>query len=279
MRDPHARAAQALHFAAVEMDAVRQPGIGAQPSDVLQQVQRPLAEAAQAVGLFIARLGQVRMQAHAVPASQVGARAHQFRRHGKRRARRQREAQHGARRGIVILRDQALAVLQNPRFVLHHRIRRQAAFAPSHAHAAARRMEPHADAARRFNLRVDQVGVAARKQVVVVAGGGAARKQQLRHAGQRRHVDAFLIHPRPNRVERAQPVEQLRVGRGSVGARQGLVQMMVRIDQAGQRDGMTAVDHAVRLRQLRRAASHTPDLAVLGVDVPAVKHAVLRVHQ
>src|SRR5450759_5046012 len=64
VRNPHACAPQTLDFAAVEINAVRQPGVAAQPSHVLQQIQRPLAIPAQAVRIFIARLGQVGMQPH-----------------------------------------------------------------------------------------------------------------------------------------------------------------------------------------------------------------------
>ena len=55
--------------------------------------------------------------------------------------------------------------------------------------------------------------------------------------------------------------------------------MMVRIHQARQYDGVTAVDHPIGLRQARGAASDTPDLSILGVDIPAAQDLVRRVHQ
>src|ERR1035438_5770975 len=123
------------------------------------------------------------------------------------------------------------------------------------------------------------MGAAAREQIVMVAGGGASGEQQLRHAGQRRYLGALFIQPCPNRVQGAQPVEELRVGRRSVGAGERLVQMVVRIDQARQGDEVTPVDYAVRFRQARRTASDAPDLAIFGVEVGAAQDLVLRVHQ
>ena len=210
VRDAHAGAAQPGHFAAVEEDAVRQPGVAVEPFDFFQEVERPPAEAAQAVILLIAGLGQVRVQAHTVAAGQFRAVAHQLRRDRERRAGRQRDAQHGARRWVVVLPDEPLAIGQNLLFGLHHRIRRQPALARAHAHAAARGVEADADAARRLDLRVDQVVLPLREDIVMVGGGGATRKHQLRHARQRGGMHRLFIQPRPDGIQRAQPVEQLR---------------------------------------------------------------------
>ena len=76
MRDPHARASQPRNFAAIEEDAVGQPGIAAHPPGLLQQIERPLSEPAQTISFFIARLSQVGVQPYTVPPRQLPARSH-----------------------------------------------------------------------------------------------------------------------------------------------------------------------------------------------------------
>src|ERR1017187_10020468 len=274
MRDPDARLPQPRHFRAIKEDAVRQPRIAAHPPGLLQQIERPLAEPAQTVSLFIACFSQVRVQPHAVPARQFSARTHQLRRNRKWRARRQRHPQHGARPRVVILTDQPLAIPQYPLLALHHRIRRQTALAHAHAHAAPRRVEADANPPCRGDLRVDHPAVSPRKHVVVVGGRGAAREHQLRHPRQRRHVHALFIEARPNRVKRPQPVEQLRVRRRSVGSRQCLIKMMVRVDQSRNRHRVAPADHLVRLGRPFRPAPDAPDLALFRVNKRAVQHTI-----
>ena len=75
VRDPDAGASPNARFPAIKEDAVRQPRIATHPADVLQQIERPLSEPVQAIRLFIACLGQVRVQPHAVrPANAAVAR-------------------------------------------------------------------------------------------------------------------------------------------------------------------------------------------------------------
>src|SRR6185503_7271156 len=71
--------------------------------------------------------------------------------------------------------------------------------------------------------------------------------------------DHLLVDARPRRVERLQPREQ--VGLLRPGAREGLVQVVVRVDEAGRDDGAVDVDPLVRLRRV--AGADRPDEAVL----------------
>jgi hypothetical protein len=132
--------------------------------------------------------------------------------------------------------------------VFHHPVGRQAAGALAYAHAAARGDEAHADLLRGLDAVVQPhtVGV----DVEVVAAGGAARQQQLGH----RHLGADLHHlggqARPDRVQPAQPAEQLGVlhGRNRPGER--LVHMVVRVHQTRHHQMAARVNHLVgRLRQ------------------------------
>jgi hypothetical protein len=68
----------------------------------------------------------------------------------------------------------------------------------------------------------------------MVRGGGAAREGELGQGGLRREEDVLGLEARPDRVERLEPVEQVGVLRGGDGARQGLVEVVVRVDQPRQ---------------------------------------------
>ena len=79
----------------------------------------------------------------------------------------------------MVLLDQALCVLQDEVFALHHPVGWQAALRLAHTHAAARGHKPHADLLCGFNAVVQPHAVGV--DVEVVAAGGAARQQQLGH--------------------------------------------------------------------------------------------------
>ena len=86
-------------------------------------------------------------------------------------------------------------------------------------------------------------GDAAREDVVVVEHGRAPRERELGDAGPRGGRDHLLVDARPRRVERLQPREQ--VGLLRPGARERLVEVVVRVDQAGRDDGAVQVDALV----------------------------------
>ena len=80
---------------------------------------------------------------------------------------------------------------------------------------------------------------AAREDVVVVEDGRAARERELGEPGARGGVLHLGVDPRPDRVERAQPGEE--VGLLRPGARERLVEVVVRVDEAGRDDGAAEV--------------------------------------
>ena len=71
---------------------------------------------------------------------------------------------------------------------------------------------------------------AAREDVVVVEDGRAAGERELGEAGARGGVEHLVVDPRPDRVERPQPGEEVGVLRP--GAREGLVEVVVGVDEA-----------------------------------------------
>jgi hypothetical protein len=91
-------------------------------------------------------------------------------------------------------------------------------------------MESYAYLASSFNLRIDEVRLAAGKKIMMVSGRSAAGQQQLCHADQGSHVHGFFVETRPQRIERAQPIEKLEVRCTRTRTRQRLTEMMVGVD-------------------------------------------------
>ena len=142
-------------------------------------------------------------------------------------------------------------------------------------HRAARGDDPDAELARRLHLGLDQAGAPAREDVVMVEHGRAARQGELGEPGARRRVLRLRVDPRPHRIELAQPAEQ--VGLLRAGARERLVEVVVRVDEARRDDRAVEVDALVRLR-LRHptpTAATTPPSTSTQPDscsVPASSH-------
>ena len=78
MRDAGAGRAHPLRLRAVQVHAVREPDVVAEPAERLDVLDRPHAEALEAELLLVVRLGEVRVQAHAARAGELGGLAHQL---------------------------------------------------------------------------------------------------------------------------------------------------------------------------------------------------------
>ena len=99
-----------------------------------------------------------------------------------------------------------------------------------------------------------------REDVVMVEHRRAAGERKLGEARARRRVLGLGVDPRPDRVELPQPREQ--VGLLGTGARQGLVQVVVRVDEARRDDRAAEVDDlgAVRVPRPRADVEDRPVL-------------------
>ncbi|MGF6921279.1 hypothetical protein OKW28_005476 [Paraburkholderia sp. 40] len=163
------------------------------------------------------------------------------------------------------------------RFALDHRIGRQAAVLASHAHAAARRMKAHADSARGHDAVVETAAV--RIDIQMVARRRAARQQQFGHRGQRRYFDHVRREVRPHLVQVREPAEQLGVLRGGNRAREALVHVVMRVDEARNHEMAVQVEYLVgRLRQLR-GRSDRDDPVVLDIQPGVAQFAPLVIHR
>ena len=117
-------------------------------------------------------------------------------------------------------------------------------------HRAARGDDPHAELSGRLHLRLPEPGPAAREDVVVVEDRRAAGQRELGEPGPRGRVLGLGVDPRPDRVELAQPLEERRLL--GPGARERLVQVVVRVDEARRDDRSAQVDDRRRPPAARR---------------------------
>ena len=157
---------------------------------------------------------------------------------------------------IVVERfDHADTIFQNGLLVFDDAVGRQAAGAFAQRHRAARGVEAQANLLCGANLVVQLRAVG--EQVQMIAGRGAAAQDQLGHARQRGDVHCFAIHPRPDGIQRLEPVEQ--AGIDGDAACKRLVQMMMRVDESRQHDQPAGVNHPIGGGPIGREISRRAD--------------------
>ena len=105
---------------------------------------------------------------------------------------------------------------------------------------------PRPELTRGLHLGLEDPLASAREDVVVVEDRRAAGQRELREPRARRRVLRLGVDPRPHRVELAQPGEQVRL----LGpcAREGLVEVMVRVDKTRENDVIGEVQDFVGSR-------------------------------
>ena len=244
---------------------MRQPRAVGQPTDIFQIIQRRAAHLFQAERILILRLGEMGVQAHIQLLGQFQRLHHQLLGVGEWRARREGHLHHRVRSTLVILAHEALAVGQDGVVILHHTVRRQTAIAFGQVHRTARDHHANAQFLGSSDLDIDGVFQAGREQIMVVGGGRAAGEQQFGECRGDTGIENLRRDLCPDRIERLQPGEQLPVQGGWRGAGKGLIEMMMRADQAGNDDVATGIED----RAIRRQRCCTPggdefdDLAVL----------------
>ena len=126
--------------------------------------------------------------------------------------------------------DDALGVPEDGFFAVHNGIRRQSPLGFAEGHRAARGVEAESHLVRGSNFVV-QAGTV-REQIEVVGGGGASRQGEFGESRLRGREDVVGSQARPEGIERGQPGEEIGVLSCGDGTRQGLVEVMVRVDEA-----------------------------------------------
>ena len=172
--------------------------------------------------------------------------------------------------------DGSSRVLEDEILILDHAIRREAPFALPQAHRAPAGVEADADLLRRPDLVVNAAVVGV--DVEVVGRGGATGEHQFGQSHQRTGVDRLRGQPGPDGVESLEPLKQRGVLRSRHGAGQGLVEVVVSINQPWQDNHPPGVEDAVGLGRQFGGRSHllddvvTHEQAAIGDAPPVVTH-------
>src|SRR5215471_18598658 len=143
----------------------------------------------------------------------------------------------------MIAFDDPLRVLEDGLCAVYHGIRRQSPLGGAKGHRAARGVEAESYLVRGGNFVVQSGAVW--EQIEVVRGGGASRQGEFSECSLRRNEDVFGGQARPEGIERGQPGEEIGVLGGREGARQGLVEVMVRIDEVWQDEVIGEVEYRI----------------------------------
>jgi hypothetical protein len=232
--DAGARPGHQLELLVVEVDAVREPDVRAEPAALLHVGQRARADHLDAEVVLVLGLGQVRVQADLVLSGQPRRLDEQLVGDREGRARRERQPAHGEALGVVEQVDDALAVLEDLVGLLDHVVRRQAALALAARHRAPGGVEARAQLPGALDGLVEELGgLALGEDVEVVGDGGAAGEQQLADAELRADAHVLGGQLAPDLVEADQPVEELGVLYVGQVLLEGLVQVVVGVDHAG----------------------------------------------
>ena len=97
-------------------------------------------------------------------------------------------------------------------------------------------VEAYADASGSLELVIQACAVG--PQIMMVAAGRASTQEQLDEGELRADTDVIRCQLCPDRIKRCEPGEQVGVLGSRDDAGQCLVEVMVRVDEAGQHDHM-----------------------------------------
>ncbi len=245
------RMAHPANLVVGHVDGVGEPDIGARPPQIFHVLHRTAIEPAEAKVCLVRSLGEMGVHADLKLPGQLGGRGHQIGCHAERRARGKDDPRHRPGRRVVEKVDDPAGVLQDDVVCLDDGVRGQASLRLTEAHRPPRDVEADTNRAGAFDLVVDTGSVG--PQIVMIEGRRATAQGELGQPDAGRDTDMVWSHPRPNGIEGEEPVEKT----GVLGARdhsgQGLIEVMMGVDQAGEDDMAGQIDHLVgRARQLRR---------------------------
>ena len=236
-------AAQALDFRLGEMDAVCKPGAFGEPFDAFEVVERAAAETRQAIIVFVAGFGEVRVQLAIETSGHARGGHHNFLGDHERGAGREGHLAKRAFGWIVKARESVLAGCEGGIFGLDESVVGEAAVRGSEINGAARQCHAHTERGRFGVFDVEDVFHAGRKQKMMVACGGAAGHEQFGERETDSKAENVEIEmARPDRIERLEPAEKFLVDGARMGAREILIEMVMRVDQSGKNDVARGVE-------------------------------------
>ena len=274
MRDTGQRPGEEPDLVGVELHAMRVPDVRAGPAEVLGILSRAAAEGRERIAHVLVVLGQMGMSRTPLSRARIAASRMSSRltEKGEQGATPTRTMAPGrADRGSV---DHPDAILEDRALFLHERVRRKPALRFPDRHGAPRGMEAEPHLPGRLDRVVEPRAVG--EKVEVVGRGRASRKRQFRKTKPRGRADVPGPHPRPDRVERPEPAEQERVLPAGDRPRDGLEEVVVRVDEPRRDDAACRVDRlgAVGGKPLPHGRDHAAfDPHVAARDLaPSVVH-------
>ncbi len=272
MGDTCPRPPHPLHLVVGHVDGMGVPDVAPFPPQAGDVLHRAGPEPVPAEGLLVGGLRQVGVEPDPELTRQLGRVPHQTAADGERGARGQHQPQHRAGVGVVVAVHDPPRVLEDGRLVLHHRVGGQAPLRLPQAHRSPGHVEAHPHRLGALHLIVEPGPVG--PQVVVVEGGGAARQRQLGQAEGGGHPHVVGGHAGPDGIQGGEPVEESAVLRPGDDPGQGLVEVVVGVDEAGGGEAAAAVDAvgesvegATRAGGPEAALANCGDAAVVDDDV------------
>ncbi len=254
-----------------------EPDVGTEPAEGLDVLDGAAAELLAAEVVLVDGLGEVRMEPHSLVAREQGGLLEQVRGHRERRAGGDADPQHRVGGGVVVPVDRVGGRGQDLVEVLHDVVGRQTTLAGAEVHRPPGREEAQPDLPSCLDLGAEQVAAVRGEDVVVVGRRRTARPRKLHEGPGRSDAYGVLVEAPPHRVERGQPLEERVVDGRAAG--QPLVQVVVRVDQAGRRQATRPVD----VRRVVEAAGRRPggdrhDPGIFDHDVPDRVLGAVAVH-
>ena len=155
---------------------------------------------------------------------------------------------------IVIGAQHPLAVLEDRLRILHDRVGLQAAVLLGNAHRSARDRHAHAELRRLLDLDVDRVPEVRGKEIVMIGRGRAAGQHQFDQRHPDRDAQGLGRHAVPDALHRNEPGNELLAEACGMGARQRLVEVMMRVDEPRQHDMARGVERRIGRNRRRLAA-------------------------
>ena len=165
---------------------------------------------------------------------------------------------------------------EDPVDVLNHPVRRQPAARLAQVHRSAAGVEAQAELLGDFDLGLEQSDDALGEDVVVVGRGRAAAERQLGEADLGGGTLPVRVNGGPDGIELAEPVKQPRLLGTDPGQR--LVEVVVRVDQPGQRDQPAAVDHLGLLTNRWASLADPADHPAIDQHGAVLQLSACRVH-
>ena len=273
MRDAGAGGREARDLGVREVHAVRAPDVAVQPAEPVEVLDRTAAVELAAVRLLLDGLGEVRVELE--PEARARSSADSVIR---------RPVTENGEQGATAICTRAPRPLSCSSPARRSVSARTASMSSTSSSGGSppsdtpRSIDPREATMRQPSSRAACTSAstspvaAAREDVVVVEDGRAAGEHQLREPGARGRVLGLCVDTRPGRVELDEPFEERGLLRA--GARERLVEVVVRVDEPRRDDGAGEVVPLVGLRLGARAdlgheavLEQNPAVRVLGAGV------------